>query len=324
MNTRFLRRPGFWIPVLAVLAIGVTPLVTGSATLRESLFVMLMFVALASSLNLVMGYTGYVSFGHIVFFGLGGYVGFWVLSALGLPLVIAVLAGGAAAALLALLMGASILRLRGAYFALATIGVNEAVRAFVSNFDPFGGPIGMSLNFAAYKDYGGPGQALWLTYVALLAVTLLIVIGSYLVKSSKFGLSLFTIREDEDAAMVIGVRTPWAKTWAFVLSAVVPGMIGVLFFFKNGNVEPSDAFRLQFSIEMIVMVMLGGMGTVLGPVLGAAGYDRLRSFLLTSDPFKSLQLTIAGVLLLLIILFIPNGLIGWLRRRLPKLRSVLE
>ena len=149
-------------------------------------------------------------------------------------------------------------------------------------------------------------------------------IGSYLVKSSKFGLSLFTIREDEDAAMVIGVRTPWAKTWAFVLSAVVPGMIGVLFFFKNGNVEPSDAFRLQFSIEMIVMVMLGGMGTVLGPVLGAAGYDRLRSFLLTSDPFKSLQLTIAGVLLLLIILFIPNGLIGWLRRRLPKLRSVLE
>ena len=322
--TRLLRRPGLWIPIVLVLALGVLPAITGSATLREGFFLLLMFVALASSLNILLGYTGYVSFGHIVFFGLGGYVGFYCLSVLHLPLVLACAAGGAAAGLLALGLGASILRLRGAYFALATLGINEAMRAFVNNFGPFGGPIGMSLDFSIYRDYGGPGQALWLTYYALLALTIVVIAMSYAVKSSKFGLGLLSIREDEDAAAVMGVRTPVAKTIALVLSAIAPGVIGVLFFFKNGNIEPADAFRLQSSIEIIVMVMLGGFGTVLGPVIGAAGYERLRSFLLTSDPFKSLQLTIAGVVLLLIILFIPNGIVGWLRARLPRLRRIFE
>jgi branched-chain amino acid transport system permease protein len=119
------------------------------------------------------------------------------------------------------------------------------------------------------------------------------------------------------------VITPGAKTWAYVLSAIVPGIVGVLFFFKNGNIEPNDAFRLHFSIEMLVMVMLGGQGTVLGPVLGAAGYQRLRGFLLTNEFFKDIQLSVAGALLLLIVLFIPAGAVGWLRRRLPRLRPIL-
>jgi branched-chain amino acid transport system permease protein len=322
--TRLLRRPGLWIPIVVVLALGVLPAITGSATLREGLFLLLMFVALASSLNILLGYTGYVSFGHIVFFGLGGYVGFYCLNVLHLPLFLACAAGGAAAGLLALGLGASILRLRGAYFALATLGINEAMRAFVNNFGPFGGPIGMSLDFSVYRAYGGPGQALWLTYYALLALTVVVIAVSYAVKSSKFGLGLLSIREDEAAAAVMGVRTPTAKTISLVLSAIAPGIIGVLFFFKNGNIEPAAAFRLQSSIELIVMVMLGGFGTVLGPGIGAAGYERLRGFLLTSDPFKALQLTVAGVALLLIILFIPNGIVGWLRARLPRLRKILE
>jgi len=321
---RLIGRFGLWLPLAVVLIIGALPPLTGSATLREGIFLLLMFAALASSLNILLGYTGYVSFGHIVFFGLGGYVGFWCLSALDWPLPLAVLAGGLAAALLALVIGLSVLRLRGAYFALATIGINEAMRAFVSNFGPFGGPTGMSLDFSVYQAYGGAGNALWLTYFAVLGLTLLVVVASYAVKTSKFGLGLLSIREDEDAAMVMGVRTPRAKALALVMSAIVPGMIGVLFFFKNGNVEPGDAFRLQSSIEIIVMVMLGGFGTVLGPVLGAAGYERLRSFLLTSDPFKSLQFAIAGVILLLIILFIPRGIVGWLRGRWPRLRGVLQ
>jgi branched-chain amino acid transport system permease protein len=100
-------------------------------------------------------------------------------------------------------------------------------------------------------------------------------------------------------------------------------MVGVLFFFKNGNVEPRDAFRLHFSIETIVMVMLGGQGTVLGPILGAAGYQRLRGLLLTSTFFRDIQLSVAGALLLLIILFIPAGVVGWLRHRFPVLRRIL-
>jgi branched-chain amino acid transport system permease protein len=319
-----LARPGFWIPVLLLLVIGALPPITGSATLRESLFLLLEYVALASSLNILLGYTGYVSFGHIVFFGFGGYVGFWCLSALHLPLIAAALAGGAAAALLALAIGASVLRLRGAYFALATIGINEAMSAFMSNFGPFGGAVGMSLNFSVYREYGGASNALWISYFAILALAVAVVAMSYAVKTSKFGLGLFSIREDEDAATVMGVRAPQAKTVALVLSAIVPGVIGVVFFFKQGTIEPPGAFSLQSSIEIIVMVMLGGFGTVLGPVIGAAGYERLRGFLLTSDPFKSLQLTIAGLLLLLVILFIPSGILGWLRVRLPRVRNVLE
>jgi branched-chain amino acid transport system permease protein len=121
----------------------------------------------------------------------------------------------------------------------------------------------------------------------------------------------------------MGVVAPNAKTWAYVLSAVFPGMLGVLFFFKNGNIEPGDAFVLHQSIEAIVMVMLGGQGTVLGPILGAAAYQRLRGLLLISPLFKNIQLVVAGVLLLIIILFIPAGAIGWLRRRVPRLRRVL-
>jgi ABC-type branched-subunit amino acid transport system permease subunit len=107
---------------------------------------------------------------------------------------------------------------------------------------------------------------LWLTYYLLILLAVLSILLSQWVKSSKFGLGLLAIREDEDAAEVMGVTTPSAKTWAYVLSAILPGMVGVLFYFKNGNIEPGDAFRLHFSIEMLVMVMLGGFGTVLGPM----------------------------------------------------------
>ena len=318
------RYPAFWLTIGLVAAAGAAVFITRSPTLREDLFLLLLYVVLASSLNVLLGYTGYVNFGHIVFFGLGGYVGFYFMSQHGWPLWWAALAGGLASGLLALLLGVAVLRLRGAYFALATIGVNEAVRAFINSFKPFGGPTGMSLNFSVYQDYGGPSNALWITFGAMFGLALLSLIASYVIKFSRFGLGLMAIREDEDAAMVMGVRTPWTKTQAFVLSAIFPGIAGVLFFFKNGNVEPGDAFRLQMSIETIVMVMLGGQGTVLGPVVGSAAYERLRGYLLTSDLFKNLHLALAGFLLLIIVLFVPAGLVGWLRGRFPKVRRWLQ
>jgi branched-chain amino acid transport system permease protein len=316
---------GLWLVLAFTVAIAVWPaLTTNKAYSREVAFTMLLSVALASSLNILLGYTGYVSFGHIVFFGIGGYVGFYLLSAHDVPLYIAVLAGALSAGLIAFLLGKAILRLRGAYFALATIGVNEAARSFIKNFAPFGGPVGMTLNFRVYKTYGGPNQALWIAYISLAVLTAGVVLVSYLVKSSRFGLGLLAIRENEDAAEVMGVVAPNAKTWAYVLSAIFPGMLGVLFFFKNGNIEPGDAFRLHQSIETIVMVMLGGYGTVLGPLLGSAVYQRLRGILLVSPLFKNIQLAVAGLLLLIIVLFVPAGVVGWLRHRFPRLRRLLQ
>ena len=315
---------GLIVTLAVLLILVVWPIITGKDISRETTFTILLSVALASSLNILLGYTGYVSFGHVVFFGLGGYVGFYLMSVQGMSLWIAMLAGGISASLLAFLLGKAILRLRGGYFALATIGVHEAIRAFINNFEPFGGPVGMTLNFSVYRDYGGPGEALWLSYYVLAALTLVVILMSYAVRTSKFGLGLLAIREDEDAAEVMGVNAPNAKTWAYVLSAIIPGMLGVLFFFKNGSIEPVPAFRLHFSIEMIVMVMLGGQGTVLGPILGAYGYQRLRGFLLTSDIFKDIQLAVAGALLLVIVLFVPAGLVGWLRNHFPKARRALQ
>jgi len=322
-------QPGFWIALLSVLGLGLWLVFTRDASTREVGFTILLAITMAISLNIILGYTGYVSFGHVVFYGLGGYVGMYLIGTWKASLPLAVLGGGAAAAILAFLLGKAILRLRGAYFALATIGVNEAVKTFISNFTPFGGPTGIELQFSVYKPYGGAAQALWLTYYAMVCISVFAVIFSYYIKTSKFGLGLMSIREDEDVAEVMGVVTPNAKTLAYVYSAILPGMLGVLFFFKNGNVEPADAFRLGFSIESLVMIMLGGQGTVLGPILGALGYQRLRGALLTSNamigtlPLKNFQLVIAGILMLVIILFIPAGLVGWLRKKFPQLRRVL-
>ncbi|MFZ2089243.1 MAG: branched-chain amino acid ABC transporter permease [Desulfobaccales bacterium] len=303
---------------------GLAVLFLQDPTLRETSFTLLMYVGLASSLNILLGYTGYVSFGHIVFFGMGGYLGFYLVSVHGWSLYPSALVGGIFCSLFAMLLGLAVLRLRGAYFALATIGVNEAARAFVSNFGPFGGATGLSLNYAVYGDYGGSMRALWLAFILVWLIAIAVVVTSYLVKQSRFGLGLMAIREDEDAAMVMGVKAPQAKTWAYALSAFFPGIIGTIYFFKNGNVEPHDAFRLHMSIESLVMIMLGGQGTVLGPILGSLAYERLRGLLLISPLFKSLHLAISGVALLLIILFVPAGVVGWLRRRFPKLRGVLE
>lgn len=321
--------PGLWIALGIVLLLGFWPILVQNAAAREVGFTILLAIVMAASLNIVMGYTGYVSFGHVVFYGLGGYVGMYLIDSAGLPLPLAALGGGLAAAALAFLLGAGILRLRGAYFALATIGVNEAVRTFIANFKPFGASTGIELQFSVYKPYGGAAEALWLTYYGVVGIAIFSVIFSYFIKHSRFGLGLMSIREDEDAAEVMGVVTPRAKTLAFVFSAVLPGMLGVLFFFKNGNVEPGDAFRLGFSIESLVMIMLGGQGTVLGPILGALGYQRLRGALLTSNLsigpllLKDFQLVIAGLLMLLIILFIPAGFVGWLRGRFPWLRRLV-
>jgi branched-chain amino acid transport system permease protein len=318
------RSAGFWLNVLLVGTGGAVVLLVHQDTLRETAFTILMYIALASSLNIIMGLTGYVNFGHIVFFGLGGYFGFYLLSQLGWPLYLCMLAGGCLSVVIALIIGAAVLRLRGAYFALATIGINEAARAFVANFQPFGGATGLFVNFSVYNAYGGSGKALWWIFTLLWLVTIATVLVCYMVKHSRFGLGLIAIREDEDAAMVMGVKAPWFKTIAFALSAFFPALVGTLYFFKNGNVEPDDAFRFQLSLEVLVMVMLGGKGLVLGPILGAFAYERLRGYLLVSPLFKNLHLALSGAILLLIVLFMPGGAVGWLRGRFPRLRRLLE
>ncbi len=313
----------FWL-VPFLLVISLYPVVTKSVIARETVFIILMYVSLAASLNIIMGYAGYVSFGHIVYYGIGGYVAFYLMHHVGVRLVPAMLVAGLFSALMALAVGEAVLRLRGAIFAIATIGVNEAIKSLVTNLSFLGGATGMFFNFKIYRAYGGAAKAIWYAYYVMVAVTLITVVVSYFIKTSKFGLGLFSIREDEDAAFVLGVNTKRFKSLAYAFSAFFPGMVGAVFFFKAGNIEPEDAFHLVKSIEMIFMVMLGGYGTASGPVLGALIYERLKGMLLVNPLFKNLHLAIAGFVLLLIVLFAPGGLVGYLRSKFRKLRGVLE
>ncbi len=313
----------FWlVPVLIVLSL--FPVFTHSVIARETVFIILMYVTLAASLNIIMGYTGYVSFGHIVFYGIGGYTAFYLMHRFGLHLIPAILAGGVMAALVALAVGEAVLRLRGAIFAIATIGVNEAIKSLVTNLSFLGGATGMFFNFKIYRAYGGAAKAIWFAYYVMAAVTVITVVVAYLIKTSKFGLGLFSIREDEDAALVLGVDTKRFKSLAYAFSAFFPGLVGAIFFFKAGNIEPEDAFHLVKSIEMIFMVMLGGYGTVSGPVIGAVLYERLKGMLLVNPLFKDLHMAISGLVLLIIVLFAPGGIVGYVRERFKRLRGVLE
>ena len=318
------RRPFPWLILGISLVFALLPYWTDDVQLREGLLLAAVYVILASSLNLMIGYAGYVNFGNIVFFGLGGYVCVYLVTEWHWPLVAAAMVAGVAVSAAALLFGLGILRLRGAFFALATIGINEVVRQLVTNFEPWGGATGIYLSFDAFEPLGGPMQALWITYFLVIGVMALSLLMSFAIKNSKFGLGLIAIGQNEDAAATLGVPTPLYKALVYSASAFLPAVAGGLYFFKSGIIEPGSAFNLERSIEAIVMVMLGGQGTVIGPAFGAFLYEELRGALLTAEAFSHFQLVIAGVLLLVIVLFVPGGLMGFVHRRWPKTRRWLE
>ena len=318
------RRPFPWLIVGVALLFAVYPYWSDDVQLREGLLLAAVYVILASNLNLMIGYAGYVNFGNIVFFGLGGYVCVFLVSEWHWPLILSAILAGLAVSTVTLLFGLGILRLRGAFFALATIGINEVVRQLVTNFEPWGGATGIYLSFDAFAPLGGPMQALWMSYFLIIGVMALSLLLSFAIKNSKFGLGLIAIGQNEDAASTLGVPTPLYKAFAYSVSAMLPAIAGGLYFFKSGIIEPASAFNLERSIEAIVMVMLGGQGTVIGPALGAFLYEELRGALLTSEAFSHFQLVIAGVLLLVIVLFVPGGLMGFVHRRWPRTRRWLE
>ena len=321
---RLMRRPFFWVIALAIAVFAISPLIGDNVELRESLLLAALYITLASNLNLMLGYAGYINFGSIVFFGLGGYVCVWLVNSYNWTLVPSLLVAGVSVSALAMVFGLGILRLRGAFFALSTIGIVEAVEAFAENFTPWGGSSGIYLPASIFKPLGGPAHALWVIYFLMIAVMGASLYLSYAIKSSKFGLGLLAIGQNEDAAAILGVPTPLYKAMVYSASAFLPAMAGGLYFFKSAFIQPSDAFDLSLSTEALVVAMLGGQGTVTGVALGAYLYEELRGYLLTSSTFSNFQLVISGALLLLIVLFFPGGLMGFIYSRFPRTQKVLE
>ncbi|MBI4560934.1 MAG: branched-chain amino acid ABC transporter permease [Candidatus Rokubacteria bacterium] len=269
-----------------------------------------MWSALAASWNLISGFTGYVSFGHVAFFGVGAYTGALLITKAGWHWLPAGLAGCVPAAALALLIGYPCLRLKGPYFAIAMLGLNEVVRALVSYFEDFtGGGSGISLP---------PILSIKPVYYAMGGVAAAVTLLTYRIITSQFGLRLLSIREDEVAAEVMGINTARLKLYAFLLSAAFPGIVGGFYAWYASHVEPLSVFPLLTTITMIIMCLFGGQGTVLGPVLGAVLLSLFQE--LVWARFLFVHQAIFGALIVGVVLLMPRGILGVLhqRYRLPR------
>jgi len=271
-----------------------------------------MWVALAQSWNLISGLTGYVSFGHVAFFGTGAYAGAILIATHGWHWVPASLLGGLAAMLLALVIGYPCLRLKGPYFAISMLGLNEVMRVLVSYFEGLtGGGLGLSLPtlHASVQIYYAMG-------LAALAVTA----AAHFIITSRFGLRFMTIREDEIAAEAMGIDTARYKLYAFLLSAFIPGVVGGFFARDQGYIEPISVFPLVTTITMIVMALFGGQGTIWGPVLGAVALFVFQEMVWAR--FLYLHEFFFGAIIVVVVLLMPKGILGVLRERYRLPRTI--
>lgn len=271
-----------------------------------------MWIALAQSWNLISGLTGYVSFGHVAFFGMGAYTAGILIGKLGWAWPAACLAGGVMAMVLAVVIGWPCLRLKGPYFAIAMLGLNEVLRVIVSYYEGLtGGGNGLSLPtlHASVPIY----YAMGLVALAVTAIT-------YLIITSRFGLRLMTIREDEVAAEAMGIDTFRHKLYAFLLSAVGPGIVGGLAARDQGYIEPLSVFPLITTITMIVMALFGGKGTIWGPVLGAVVLFTFQE--LVWAHFIYLHQLFFGAIIVAVVLLMPRGILGVLQQKYNLPRTI--
>jgi len=271
-----------------------------------------MWIALAQSWNLISGLTGYVSFGHVAFFGMGAYTTAILVTKLGWPWLAACFAGGVTAMALALVIGWPCLRLKGPYFAIAMLGLNEVLRVIVSYYESLtGGGSGLSMPTL---------HASVPIYYAMGLVALLVTALAYIIVTSRFGLRLMTIREDEVAAESMGIDTFRYKLYAFLLSAVAPGIVGGLAARDQGYIEPMSVFPLITTITMIVMVLFGGKGTIWGPVLGAVLLFTFQEIVWAR--FIYLHQLIFGGIIIAVVLLMPRGILGVLQQKYNLPRTI--
>lgn len=262
----------------------------------------LVFTALAYSWNVIGGYAGYTHFGQVAFFGLGAYVGALLING-GWHWLAAAGVAALASTVLAFVLGGAMLRLKGSFFAIGMFGLARVGENFALGFDGI--------------TQGGTGLYLTPTdlkpvYAALAAIVLALLCFTYRLDNSRFGLQLLAIREDETAAEALGVRTTRLKIGAFMISAVAPGAVGSLYSTYLAFIDPATAFAPMTELTTIAMVLLGGLGTVLGPLVGAALLSLINELLWSRYP--EIYLGLVGVIILLAVLFMPRGIVHFVTR----------
>jgi branched-chain amino acid transport system permease protein len=260
---------------------------------------------MAQGWNFIGGYTGYAAFGNVAFFGIGAYTtGLLMLSKWNVPFFPALAAGALLSAAVAAGVGVAVLRLKGHYFAIATLGVAEALREIASSWDRVTeGATGIDLPVRSDSSF--------FYYVALGLVVFGLLLTAYL-ERSKLGYGWVAIREDQDAARMLGINTTLFKVVAFALSAVFAAFAGGIVAYQNIHVAPNDFFKIEYTLQMIIACVIGGVGTVWGPLLGAAVYQLLSTYVWSH--FLELHPTVLGAIIIFFVVFLPRGLMNLFRR----------
>ncbi len=300
-------KPWLWL-VVFVAACALVPVFGNNYALRLAT-IMCLYAGLALSWNFIGGMAGYPSFAAAAFFGLGAYVSA-VLQSKGLPIGVTWAAAGLGATVFAALIGMAILHLKGHYFAIASLAVVEVLREVVNTAEDLtGGGMGMNIPL--------PGMPVdvqaRLFFFAMLTMTVLLLAVTIVVSRSKLGFGLRCISQNEDAADILGIDTTFYKVAAFCLSAFGVAVIGAIYASWVQYIEPPDVFDILYSVKPLVMVLLGGLGTIFGPVIGAVIYLALEELVWRN--FLTVHAAVLGGLIVALVLFLPNGIGAVIRDR---------
>jgi branched-chain amino acid transport system permease protein len=309
-----------WIAV-ALLGVGavIFPFILDDYIVRVATTVIMLGV-MAASWNLIGGYAGYPSFGNAAFFGFGAYGAAVPMVRLGLPFPIGLALGGLASAALAVLVGIPVLRLRGHYFAIATLGVLGVTQQIVILADRVtGGGEGLTLPLSglSLETFNE------MIYLVMLAILAAVVSFTVWMSRNRLGYGLVAIRENEVAARVMGVNTTLYKVIAFAASGFFTGLAGATYAYWLSSLDPSVAFDYTYNVLLVVMAFFGGAGTVLGPLIGALVLGVISEWL--RGVLVQYHLLVFGIVIVLTVIFAPRGVLDLIgRRRQLSLSSVLE
>ena len=272
-----------------------------SAYFISFMILMLMYVTMAESWNMLAGYTGYVSLGHSVFFGVGCYAFTLSIVKLKLNYVLALIISGLIPGILALVIGFILMshKIRIAYFAIMTLGLNEILKTIVANSEAFGSSYGFTLP---------PMQSLSVGYYICLMLAISSILATIGIDRSKFGIGLKSILQDEEVADSIGVNTFKYKVLVFILSSIFPGILGAIIAWRWSYIDPYLAFDLTLSIDSVIMATFGGVGTIWGPVVGAIFLSILMEVLWVRIPY--FHAIIFSILIIVIVIKVPQGLLS--------------
>lgn len=284
------------IALLVILLIGL-PFITDRDNLINLVILIFLYVILASSWNILGGYTGQTSLGHAAYFGLGSLVTRLLWTG-GFPLFASLLAGSVVAVLFALLIGIPAFRLKGVYFAIGTLALAQILNITVGNVFPVISslPVDMLVTYQLLPRY-----------FLLLAIAIFSIASTVLLVKSRWGLGIMAVREEEDAAESLGVSAIRHKLLALTLSAFFTGLAGGAFAYYHVSYYYQFPFLPVWSFDALTMVYIGGQGTIIGPIIGAVFFVLLREFLALN--LGEYHLIVFGVLFILVVLFLPGGIV---------------